>query len=149
MRAALERGCARAGFLPRVTFEAAAPHVLAQLAARGLGIAVLPAGEDEPTHHGQLRTLWIARPEMRARIALAWQTNGPSSPVGPGIPRPPARSPPEAARGLVLDSSKHRTPYPYSQVPERSLLCRIHAPCAAMGMGRLRVSLASKVTPSA
>ncbi|MET9418478.1 LysR family transcriptional regulator [Streptomyces klenkii] len=81
VRAALERGCASAGFRPRVTFEAAAPHVLAQLAARGLGIAVLPAGQDEPTHDGQLRTLRIIRPEMRARIALAWQADGPSSPA--------------------------------------------------------------------
>lgn len=47
VRTALERGCAQAGFRPRVAFEAAAPHVLSQLAARGLGIAVLPAGENE------------------------------------------------------------------------------------------------------
>ncbi|MFJ4953010.1 hypothetical protein [Streptomyces sp. NPDC088760] len=47
MRAALERGCAQAGFRPRITFEAAAPHVLLHLATRRLGIAVLPAGEDE------------------------------------------------------------------------------------------------------
>ncbi|MEU5050339.1 LysR family transcriptional regulator [Streptomyces sp. NPDC021096] len=81
VRAALERGCAQAGFRPRVTFEAAAPHVLVQLAARGLGVAVLPAGEDESTLDGQLRTLRIVRPEMRARIALAWQATGPSSPA--------------------------------------------------------------------
>ncbi len=81
IRAALERGCAQAGFRPRVTFEAAAPHVLVQLAARGLGVAVLPAGEEEPTLDGQLRTLRIVRPQMRARIALAWQATGPSSPA--------------------------------------------------------------------
>ncbi|TJZ54227.1 LysR family transcriptional regulator [Streptomyces piniterrae] len=81
VRAALERGCAQAGFRPRVTFEAAAPHVLVQLAARGLGIAVLPAGEDESALHGQLRTLRIVQPEMRACIALAWQATGPSSPA--------------------------------------------------------------------
>ncbi len=90
MRAALERACARAGFRPRVTFEAAAPHVLAQLAARGLGVAVLPAGEDGPPPGGAtgtppapqaLRTLTIVRPGIRARIALAWQTGGPASPA--------------------------------------------------------------------
>ncbi len=81
VRAALERGCAQAGFRPRVAFEAAAPHVLAQLAARGLGVAVLPAGEDESPMNGQLRTLRIVRPEMRARIVLAWRATGPASPA--------------------------------------------------------------------
>ncbi|MFH8787047.1 LysR family transcriptional regulator [Streptomyces roseoverticillatus] len=97
VRAALERGCAQAGFRPRVAFEAAAPHVLSRLAARGLGIAVLPAGEDESPLDGQLRTLRIVRPEMRARIALAWQAGGPSSPAArvlldrlrEVIPKPP------------------------------------------------------------
>ncbi|GHF09168.1 LysR family transcriptional regulator [Streptomyces morookaense] len=81
VRAALERGCAQAGFRPRIAFEAAAPHVLSRLAARGLGIAVLPAGENESPLDGRLRTLRIVRPEMRARIALAWQASGPSSPA--------------------------------------------------------------------
>ncbi|MFG3509993.1 LysR family transcriptional regulator [Streptomyces sp. NPDC047821] len=81
VRTALERGCAQAGFRPRVAFEAAAPHVLTQLAARGLGIAVLPAGENESPADGPLRTVRIVRPEMRGRIALAWQAGGPSSPA--------------------------------------------------------------------
>ncbi|APE24802.1 MULTISPECIES: LysR family transcriptional regulator [Streptomyces] len=81
VRTALERGCAQAGFRPRVTFEAAAPHVLSQLATRGLGVAVLPAGEEEFPLDGRLRTLRIVRPEMRARIVLAWQAGGPSSPA--------------------------------------------------------------------
>ncbi|CAM5371422.1 MULTISPECIES: LysR family transcriptional regulator [Streptomyces] len=97
VRAALERGCSQAGFRPRVAFEAAAPHVLVRLAARGLGIAVLPAGEDESPLDGQLRTMRIVRPEMRARIALAWQATGPSSPAAralldrlrEALPKPP------------------------------------------------------------
>ncbi|PSJ27401.1 LysR family transcriptional regulator [Streptosporangium nondiastaticum] len=80
-RAALERACAQAGFRPRVAFEAAAPPVLAQLAARGLGVAVLPAGEDGPAGDGHLRTLAIVRPGIRARIALAWRAAGPASPA--------------------------------------------------------------------
>ncbi|MFE7598440.1 LysR family transcriptional regulator [Streptomyces sp. NPDC057494] len=98
VRAALERGCARAGFRPRVTFEAAAPQVLAQLAARGLGIAVLPAGEGDSPLGGQLRTLRIDQPEMRARVVLAWQAAGPSSPAArvlldrlrKSLPKPPS-----------------------------------------------------------
>ncbi|GHF50385.1 LysR family transcriptional regulator [Streptomyces mashuensis] len=84
VRAALERACAKAGFRPRVTFEAAAPRVLAQLAARGLGVAVLPAGEEggpPPGGESHLRTLTIARPAIRARIALAWRATGPVSPA--------------------------------------------------------------------
>lgn len=81
VRAALERACAQAGFRPRVTFEAAAPRVLAQLAARGLGLAVLPTGEDGSGFDGHLRTLTITRPGIRARIALAWRATGPASPA--------------------------------------------------------------------
>ncbi|MFD9613210.1 LysR family transcriptional regulator [Streptomyces sp. NPDC059083] len=96
VRAALERGGARAGFRPRVTFEAAAPQVLAQLAARGLGVAVLPAGEDGPPFGARLRTLRIVEPEIRARVALAWRAEGPSSPAArvlldrlrSGLPKP-------------------------------------------------------------
>ncbi|WP_031079693.1 LysR family transcriptional regulator [Streptomyces sp. NRRL S-118] len=81
VRAALERACAQAGFRPRVAFEAASPHVLAQLAARGLGVAVLPLGEEEVDLGGPLRTLQIVEPRMRARIVLAWPAAGPASPA--------------------------------------------------------------------
>lgn len=98
VRAALERGCAQAGFRPRVTFEAAAPQTLRQLAARGLGVAVLPAGEDGPALGGKLRALRLVRPEMRARVALAWRATGPSGPAAralldrlrEALPTPPA-----------------------------------------------------------
>ncbi|MEU6865029.1 LysR family transcriptional regulator [Streptomyces sp. NPDC046876] len=88
VRAALERACGRAGFRPRVAFEAAAPQVLAQLAARGLGVAVLPAGEGGggsagagSAFDGPLRALTIVQPGIRARIALAWRSTGPASPA--------------------------------------------------------------------
>ncbi|MFD4318505.1 LysR family transcriptional regulator [Streptomyces sp. NPDC058548] len=104
VRAALERGCAQAGFRPRVTFEAAAPDLLARLAARGLGVAVLPAGEDGTPLDGPLRTLRIVEPEIRGRLALAWQATGPSSP---------------AAREL-LDRLREALPKPVSPGPGRS-----------------------------
>ncbi|MFE5495640.1 LysR family transcriptional regulator [Streptomyces virginiae] len=85
VRAALERGCARAGFRPRVAFEAASPQVLAQFAARGLGIAVLPLGPDPgeagPGPGGGLCSLRIVEPGLRARIVLAWPATGPASPA--------------------------------------------------------------------
>lgn len=103
VRAALERACAQAGFRPRVVFEAAVPDVLARLAARGLGVAVLPSGEEEGGSRSgvPLRTLTIIRPQIRARIALAWRSTGPASPAAralldrlresfPAIPELPA-----------------------------------------------------------
>ncbi|MFF9351905.1 LysR family transcriptional regulator [Streptomyces sp. NPDC014734] len=80
VRTVLERACAQAGFRPRIAFEATAPYVLARLAARGLGVAVLPAGE-EPVPDGPLRTLRIIRPGLRGRVALAWRSTGPASPA--------------------------------------------------------------------
>ncbi|MEU6300126.1 LysR family transcriptional regulator [Streptomyces erythrochromogenes] len=81
VRAALERGCARAGFRPRVAFEAASPPVLAQLAARGLGVAVLPLGEEGSGGDGGLRALRLVGDGLRARIVLARPAAGPADPA--------------------------------------------------------------------
>jgi DNA-binding transcriptional LysR family regulator len=62
-----------AGVPARVAFEASDPGVLAQLAARGLGVAILP----EPAAGG-LHTLPLG---LRGQIALAWRAGGPSSPA--------------------------------------------------------------------
>ncbi|MGY1452371.1 LysR substrate-binding domain-containing protein [Streptomyces sp. SS8] len=59
---------------------AAAPHVLAELAARGLGVAVLPAGSAAEAGD-RLRAAEIVRPRLRGRIALAWRADGPSGPA--------------------------------------------------------------------
>ncbi|WP_172383607.1 LysR substrate-binding domain-containing protein [Streptomyces sp. MNP-20] len=80
LRAALERACAQAGFAPRVAFEAAAPDLVAQLAARGLGVAVFPATEAEVAELG-LRALPFAEPVPRGRIALARRADGPQGPA--------------------------------------------------------------------
>jgi DNA-binding transcriptional LysR family regulator len=61
------------GVPARVAFEASDPGVLAQLAARGLGVAILP----EPAAAG-LHTLALG---LRGRVALAWREGGPSSPA--------------------------------------------------------------------
>ncbi|MFF9978110.1 LysR family transcriptional regulator [Streptomyces erythrochromogenes] len=81
VRASLERGCARAGFRPRVAFEAASPQVLVQLAARGLGVAVLPLGEEGPGVGAGLRALRLEGAGLRARIVLARPATGPTSPA--------------------------------------------------------------------
>jgi DNA-binding transcriptional LysR family regulator len=76
------------GVPARVAFEASDPGVLAQLAARGLGVAILP----EPAAGG-LHTLTLG---LRGQIALAWRTAG----VG-GSSSPAARAFIEHARGSV------------------------------------------------
>jgi DNA-binding transcriptional LysR family regulator len=73
------------GVPARVAFEASDPGMLAQLAARGLGVAIVP----EPAAGG-LHTLALG---LRGRIALAWRDGGPSSPA--------ARAFIEHARGSV------------------------------------------------
>jgi DNA-binding transcriptional LysR family regulator len=81
MRTALQAGCASIGVQPRIALEAADPVVLAKLAARRLGVAILPesaAGIDPA-----LRMVAIARPQMRSRIELAWRPEGKMSPTGP------------------------------------------------------------------
>ncbi|MEU3467789.1 LysR family transcriptional regulator [Streptomyces sp. NPDC006687] len=79
-RGVLERACAEAGFTPRVDFEAAAPAVLARMAARGLGVAVIPNGPYTRPAPG-LRILGITGPRLSARVALAWRTTGPPGPA--------------------------------------------------------------------
>lgn len=81
LRGVLERACAEAGIRPRIAFEAAAPPVLAQLAARGLGVAVLPSLPAESAAGFGLRTLRITDPQPRGRVALAWRTPGPAGPA--------------------------------------------------------------------
>ncbi|MEV5123991.1 LysR substrate-binding domain-containing protein [Streptomyces decoyicus] len=81
LRGVLERGCAEAGFRPRIAFEAAAPHVLARLAARGLGVAVIPVLPAAEASAAGLRMLEITEPRPRGRVALTWRTEGPAGPA--------------------------------------------------------------------
>jgi DNA-binding transcriptional LysR family regulator len=77
IRGILESACAAAGFAPSVAFEAGTPQVVAQLAARGLGVAILPASIARG--HAGLHPLRITRPELSGRLGLAWRRAGPRS----------------------------------------------------------------------
>ena len=66
-RAALDAACAQAGFTPRIAFEASALPMVVQLAARGLGLAVVPSSI--PNGPGILP---IISPPLRSRLELAW-----------------------------------------------------------------------------
>jgi DNA-binding transcriptional LysR family regulator len=85
LRGVLEQACTQAGFRPRITFEAAAPQLLARLAARGLGVAILPEVPPEAAAELGLRTLPITAPDLRGRIALAWPTDGPAAPAASAL----------------------------------------------------------------
>ncbi|MEU7145593.1 LysR family transcriptional regulator [Nocardia sp. NPDC046473] len=81
LRGVFERSCAAAGFEPNVAFEAAAPPLLLQLAARGLGIAVVPGLTPEEATAFGVRTIRITEPELRGRLALVWRTDRPAGPA--------------------------------------------------------------------
>jgi DNA-binding transcriptional LysR family regulator len=80
LRSSVESAYALAGLRPRVSFEASDPRMLARLAARGLGLAFLPASVAR-AHPGGLHTITVTDPAIRGRLALAWRTDGPVSPA--------------------------------------------------------------------
>ncbi|MFF8784965.1 LysR family transcriptional regulator [Streptomyces sp. NPDC015125] len=104
LRGVLERACTQAGFRPRIAFEASVLQVLARLAARGLGVAVIPALPTDEASAAGLRMLEITGPGLRGRVALAWRTEGPAGPAArallgrlrTGLPVPGGRGGPPA-----------------------------------------------------
>ncbi|MFI0406105.1 LysR family transcriptional regulator [Actinomadura sp. 3N508] len=93
-RIVLDAACADAGFSPRVAFEAGEAPVLAQLAAHGLGMAVVPEPATRARPDG-LHAIPVVRPRLIARTALAWRTEAPRSP---------------AARALITRARDHLRP---------------------------------------
>lgn len=101
LRAYLDDACLSMGFRPRIGFEVADPRIAAELAARGLGVALLPESVTA-AHPAGLRAIPLTRPRLRGRIALAWRAAQPASPAarafidharrqltGPASPAPP------------------------------------------------------------
>ncbi|MFD1544645.1 LysR family transcriptional regulator [Nonomuraea guangzhouensis] len=80
LRAALDEACAAAGFTAHVAFEASEPYVLGQLAAKGLGVAVLPESAVAAAQE-ELHVLEIAEPGLRGQMALVWRSTGSSGPA--------------------------------------------------------------------
>jgi DNA-binding transcriptional LysR family regulator len=97
VRAALDAACAAAGFEPRIVFEASALPMVIQLAAQGLGLAVVPASVANTANAANTPVIVpIAHPEVRSRLELAWR-EAPSA-------NPAARVLIEQARALRLPS---------------------------------------------
>jgi DNA-binding transcriptional LysR family regulator len=82
IRHQLEIACAAAGFTPRISFEANTPLALADLAERGLGVAILPRSISH--NRAGLHPLSIV-PELRGRLVLAWRAAGPMSPAARAV----------------------------------------------------------------
>jgi DNA-binding transcriptional LysR family regulator len=80
LRAAVDDAYASAGLTPRVAFEASDPRMLARLAARGLGLAFVPASVAR-AHGGGLHAVAVHSPAIRGRLALAWRQDGPPGPA--------------------------------------------------------------------
>jgi DNA-binding transcriptional LysR family regulator len=68
VRAALDAACAKAGFAPRIAFEASALPMVAQLGGMGLGVAILPTSLVDAI---ELHAIQI-RPRLRSRLELVW-----------------------------------------------------------------------------
>ena len=71
IREAFERSCVLSGVRVQVALQAGAPTTVADLASRGLGIAVLSETTAAP-HTERLRILRIADAEVEAVLALVW-----------------------------------------------------------------------------
>jgi len=78
LRTVLENACRDVGFAPRITAEASDLGSLVELAAEGLGAAVLPASAAEAA---DVAVLDVTRPRLRRRTALAWNETV-TSPAG-------------------------------------------------------------------
>jgi DNA-binding transcriptional LysR family regulator len=86
LRAQLDQACATVGFTPRIAFEASDPHMLAQLAAHGLGAAILP-GSFAAARSAELKSITIKEPALHGRLLFGWRGDGPTSPAGRALVR--------------------------------------------------------------
>ncbi len=78
VRTAFEDACASRRLQPRVAFEASAPDVVAGLALRGLGVAIL--NESMATSYGtDLHRMHITEPRLRSRLEIVWRAGGPKT----------------------------------------------------------------------
>jgi DNA-binding transcriptional LysR family regulator len=78
LRTVLENACREAGVVPQISSEAGDLGSLIELAAEGLGVAVLPRSA---TVGADVAVVRISRPSMRRRTALAWNEAA-TSPAG-------------------------------------------------------------------
>jgi DNA-binding transcriptional LysR family regulator len=73
VRTVFDQGCAAKGIRPDIALQASAPGAVADLAIRGLGIAILSESM-AASHNGRLKPLAIDDIETPAVLALIWTT---------------------------------------------------------------------------
>ncbi|SEB15829.1 MULTISPECIES: LysR family transcriptional regulator [unclassified Mycobacterium] len=78
IRHQFDAACADVGVDVHVAFEASTPQALADLAARGLGVAVLP--QSMVRSRTDLHLIKLT-PALRGRLVFAWRAGGPMSPA--------------------------------------------------------------------
>lgn len=83
IRAGLDEGCAAAGIRANIALEASNPVVVGDLAARSLGVAVLP--QSYVRTRDDLHPIRIGRPAMRVRVGVAWRADGRLSPAATAL----------------------------------------------------------------
>ena len=99
IRASLDEGCAATRLTARITLEASNPEVVADLAAHGLGVAVLP--ESYVRTRKELRLIRIGPPKLRGGVGVVWRTDRQLS----------------AAASALLHQWRRRRPRPRSSPP--------------------------------
>jgi DNA-binding transcriptional LysR family regulator len=77
IRTVFDRGCAARGMRMDIALQASAPRSVADLAARGLGVAILTASMVDDA---ALRGLEIADLDAPALLALVWRRTGAPAP---------------------------------------------------------------------
>jgi DNA-binding transcriptional LysR family regulator len=78
LRTLLEKACRDAGYVPRIAAETGDLRSLVDLAAEGLGVAILPRSAADGAN---LAVVEITPPRLERRTALAWKEPG-TSPAG-------------------------------------------------------------------
>ncbi|MCA2213098.1 LysR family transcriptional regulator [Jidongwangia harbinensis] len=71
IRGVFDQACAAAGVRPRIALQATAPGAVADLAVRGLGVAVLSASMARA--HAELRAVPLRDVRIPALLALVWR----------------------------------------------------------------------------
>jgi DNA-binding transcriptional LysR family regulator len=72
IRSVLDQACIAQGVWPGIALEASAPGTVADLAVRGLGVAILSESMAAP-HAARLRALPIDGIDIPALLALIWK----------------------------------------------------------------------------
>jgi DNA-binding transcriptional LysR family regulator len=80
MRSSLDAAFGAAGLEPTISFEAGDPRLVAELAAAGLGVGIVPQSVAD-ARQSLLHTIAITRPTLQGEVALAWRGRGPISPA--------------------------------------------------------------------